>query len=96
MPWHIDNFHFWKRNYPTSEHIIRFIVFQEDWKHGQIIQAGSSIISHWQAGDAVTWHPTRWHLSTNAGVENKWTTAVTGILLEEFEVDQLIFNSHLD
>lgn len=87
MPWHVDNFIYWKRNKELSEFVIRFIVFQEDWKIGQTIQAGNTMISHWREGDAITWHPSRWHLSFNGGTANKWTTAVTGILIENIEFD---------
>ena len=91
MPWHVDSFILWKRDNLFSEFVIRFIIFHEDWKKGQILQAGDSPITNWKAGDAVTWHPDRWHLSGNSGIENKWTTAVTGILQEEILVDAQFF-----
>lgn len=86
MPWHEDKFFYFRRKYPEfAEYIVRFIVFQKDWDVGQIIQAGNSIISHWQAGDAIVWYPSRMHLSCNAGVSGKWTQNITGILKEEFD-----------
>lgn len=87
MPWHYDSFVYWKRSQEQSQFVIRFIVFQEDWKIGQTIQAGNTMINHWRAGDVITWHPSRWHLSFNGGTENKWTTAVTGLLVENIEFD---------
>jgi hypothetical protein len=83
MPWHEDKFFYFKRLYPNLlEYVCRFIVFQNDWSPGQIIQAGNSICSHWKAGDAIVWYPSRMHLSANAGVEDKWTCNITGVLQE--------------
>jgi hypothetical protein len=85
MPWHCDNFYYFKRNYPNQEFVIRFVIFMQDWQIGHVLQAGDSIISHWKAGDVIVWHPERMHLSANIGYNNKWTINTTGILKEEYE-----------
>lgn len=85
MPWHQDNFYYFKRNYTDLEFVIRFVIFMQDWQIGHVLQAGNSIISHWKAGDVIVWHPARMHLSANIGVTNKWTINTTGILKEEYE-----------
>lgn len=86
MPWHEDKFFYFRRQYPDmSDWVARFIVFQNDWTQGQIIQAGNSICSHWRAGDVIVWHPNRWHLSANAGIQGKWSCNVTGILHKEID-----------
>lgn len=91
MPWHQDNFHFFKRQNPKhSAFIVRFIVFMKDWDVGHIIQAGDSAITNWQAGDVILWHPTRWHLSANIGISDKWTTNVTGRLQEYVRLDKIL------
>jgi hypothetical protein len=84
MPWHQDKFFTFRRQFPDNPYIIRFLIFLEDWKIGHVLQAGDSIISHWSAGDVITWLPTRYHLSANIGIENKWTVNITGVLKEEF------------
>lgn len=84
MPWHQDYFITFRRKFPDNPYVIRFIVFLEDWKTGHMLQAGNSVITHWCAGDAITWRPDRWHLSANCGIENKWTVNVTGVLQENF------------
>jgi hypothetical protein len=91
MPWHEDKFFYFERQYPDLlQWVCRFIVFQNDWSPGQIIQAGNSICSHWRAGDVIVWYPSRWHLSANAGIENKWTCNITGVLHEVLDYDRII------
>ena len=84
MPWHQDQFFFFKRKHPEQyNNVVRFIVFMKDWEVGHLLQAGNSVITHWQAGDVVLWHPDRMHIGANVGVTNKWTQNVTGILNEK-------------
>jgi hypothetical protein len=85
MPWHEDKFFYFKHEYPdVYEYVVRFIVFHEDWKTGHYIQAGDTLVERWKQGDVIVWYPRRWHLSSNVGIEDKWTTNITGILKEEF------------
>lgn len=84
IPWHQDQFFFFKRKHPQQyNHVVRFIVFMKDWEVGHLLQAGNSVVTHWQAGDVILWYPDRMHLGANVGVTNKWTQNVTGILKEE-------------
>jgi len=88
MPWHQDQFVFFKRNNPDQqEFVVRFIVFQRDWHNGHLLQAGNSFVSHWRAGDVLLWYPSRWHLSANVGTIDKWTFNVTGVLKKEISWD---------
>lgn len=92
MPWHEDKFFYFKRKFPDLlEYVCRFIVFQNDWTPGQIVQAGNSICSHWKAGDAIVWYPSRMHIGANAGIQDKWTCNITGVLHEwiEYDLEQL-------
>ena len=83
MPWHQDQFYHFKRKYPDKHnYIVRFIVFMKDWEAGHLLQAGDEIVSHWCAGDIILWHPDRYHIAMNAGISNKWTQNVTGVLKE--------------
>lgn len=91
MPWHRDNFHFYKRQHSdNSEPVVRFIVFMKDWDVGHVLQAGNSIIANWRAGDVILWHPDRFHLSANIGISNKWTTNITGKLQENIRLDKIL------
>lgn len=85
MPWHQDRYTYFKHVNEVTDYVVRFIVFLKDWQIGHFIQAGDGIISHWKAGDVILWHPDRWHLSTNAGINNKWTYSVTGVLHENVQ-----------
>ena len=49
-----------------------------DWKNGQAFQIGSTVLTHWQAGDV--WH-IPWgvpHASTNFGYNIKYSVSLTG------------------
>jgi len=87
MPWHQDRFFYFKHEYPNLyEYVVRFIVFQQDWHLGHYIQAGDTLVQRWKQGDVIVWYPNRWHLSSNVGIKNKWTTNVTGILKDNFSM----------
>ena len=83
IPWHYDEHVYFKRVMNTAENVVRILIFVKPWCLGQFLQFGNSVISHWQAGDAVIWHPSRYHLAVNAGLENKWTCNVTGIFTSQ-------------
>ena len=83
MPWHIDRFVFLTRQYPDATGVIRFLIFLKDWENGHVLQVGKSLVPHGQAGDTITWHPERFHISANIGNTNKWTCNITGILTEQ-------------
>jgi len=86
MPWHEDKFFYFRRQHPDLlKWVVRFIVFQNNWTQGQMLQAGNSICSHWKAGDIIVWYPSRMHLSANAGFQDKWTCNITGVLHEKVD-----------
>jgi hypothetical protein len=90
LPWHRDYFVMFKKHYPEeSEYVIRFIVFMKDWEPGHMFNAGDSIFSNWKAGDAIVYHPTRYHIGANAGMTDKWTQNVTGVLKEQINFPAL-------
>lgn len=88
MPWHADNFMYFKRILPNEKNVARFLIFLKDWTMGHFLQVGNSVLKDWKAGDVVIWHPSRYHSAINAGFENKWTCNVTGILTED--VDRVV------
>jgi hypothetical protein len=87
-PWHRDRYYYFKKNHPeVSDYVIRFLIFLRDWQIGHIVQAGNSVITHWKAGDVILFHPTRFHLSGNIGINNKWTSNATGILNDNIDFE---------
>jgi len=81
LPWHQDRFYMLRKRHPDDTRPVwRFLLFLEDWKIGHFLQAGDSVIHHWQRGDCIVWQPDTWHLSGNIGCETKWTCNITGFL----------------
>ena len=88
MPWHPDGFWFYKSRYPAeSQFVVRCITFLRDWDVGHFLQVRQSVITHWRAGDTFFWHPDHWHLAANAGIANRWTCNVTGLLSPEVDIE---------
>jgi len=92
VPWHIDNFagHFTRENtFQQTEMDInpdsarRFIVFLDDWKHGQIWQIGNATFTNWKKGDCITWE---WfdlpHSTCNMGFWDRPILQLTGLTSE--------------
>ena len=89
MPYHVDKFFYFSHKYPDlKDYVVRFIIFHNDWSPGHLLQAGDTIISHWNRGDVIVWHPQRFHISCNVGFSDKWTTNITGILKEYIEINE--------
>jgi len=70
-----------------DKNYIRTTIFLENWKVGHILQYESNNhwtnLSHWEAGDGVMWDQTHFHLSSNAGFEDKITLQISGIFKEK-------------
>lgn len=55
-----------------------FIIFFDDWQHGQAFQMGERFLS-WKSGDVFTWnHESTPHGSCNFGYEDRFTLLVNG------------------
>lgn len=85
LPWHYDRHFMLKKLCPEQpkQKILRILVFLEDWKTGHVIQIEDDIFSHWQRGQAISWHPDTYHLAANVGLEKKWTCNITGFLTDD-------------
>lgn len=81
IPWHCDTYGYLIKKFDVPEHRIpliqRTIVFMQDWSFGQVAQFGNSVISHWQAGDILTWPHQAWHGLANFGNESLIVMQVT-------------------
>ena len=81
IPWHYDSYVFYKKvnNVEVEKNVERHIVFPFDWHWGHIYQIGNNVISNWKSGESYTWPVFRYHLAVNAGVENLYLLAITGL-----------------
>ena len=71
LPWHLDTYTYYinVNSIPSTDipTVRRLIVMMNDWSNGQVLQYGDQTISHWQAGDTLTWSPQLWHGAANFG-----------------------------
>jgi len=80
LPLHVDTFVYLKKKLGQNSNIVRFLIMMEDWKNGHTLQVGTSWLGPWKAGDVYLWYPNTPHIAVNAGLTNKWTCNVTGVL----------------
>ena len=74
VPIHRDTFFQIKKNYPNDDRQkVRANIYLEDWKVGHFLNS-----THWKAGDGFLWTSDHLHLSTNAGMKDKYTLQVSG------------------
>lgn len=71
LVWHYDTYATFVRNQNLTindaENIKRSAVLMTDWVVGQVIQIGNDVITHWKAGDVITWDSFAWHGTCNFG-----------------------------
>ena len=83
-PWHFDahtvftNMNGYDKN--KKDQVYRFLFFLEDWDWGHFSQIGNNVISNWKSGDVYTWDFQMYHLASNAGIKDRYTLQVTGLL----------------
>jgi hypothetical protein len=75
---HIDKL--WDRCPEDPEQVCRIMIFLKDWEPGQFFSYGTCVLSHWKAGDAMTFD---WanvpHASANAGRSTRPVLMITGL-----------------
>lgn len=86
VPLHRDTFYQISKRHPERKDLkVRANIYLEDYKIGQFIQYqennGYTTSTDWQVGDGFIWDSEVLHLSTNAGMESKYTLQVSGFLL---------------
>jgi hypothetical protein len=87
VPLHRDTFYAINKQYPDrKEKKVRANIYLEDYKVGQFIQYqdGEDYVTsdHWKKGEGFVWDSSILHLSTNGGMQNKYTLQVSGFLNE--------------
>ena len=83
VPLHRDTFFQISKKYPERTELkVRANIYLEDWKLGQFIQyqVGDKYETSidWSAGEGFMWDSEVLHLSSNAGMQNKYTLQVSG------------------
>jgi hypothetical protein len=86
VPLHRDTFFQITKRFPDRTDLkVRANIYLENYKIGQFIQYqennGYTTSVDWVAGDGFIWDSEVLHLSTNGGMENKYTMQVSGFLL---------------
>ena len=81
IPLHRDTFFKIKAKYPDNTRtIVRCNIYLEDWKAGHFLQCNDDVYTHWKCGDGLIVDRAQYHLSANAGVEDKHTIQVSGFM----------------
>ena len=86
VPVHRDTFFRIKKRFPDNTCLkVRANIYLEDWKIGHFLQYEIdkewNNSTHWSAGDGFVWDDKHLHLSSNAGMNNKYTLQISGFLV---------------
>jgi hypothetical protein len=84
---HRDTFYQINQRYPGhTGHKVRANIYLENYKVGHFIQyqtdRGYETSTNWVEGDGFIWDDEVLHLSSNAGMQDKYTLQVSGFLIE--------------
>ena len=81
IPLHIDRFYKLRQKIKDkSRQPVRANIFLEDWKMGHILQFEGEIITNWKKHTGFMFNEHVEHLSSNCGMENKYTLQISGFL----------------
>ena len=61
------------------KNIKKYIVFLEDWAHGQVIMAGRHAYTDWRKGDVISFPWFMPHSTANAGLKPRPILFITGV-----------------
>ena len=64
----------------NSRQPVRANIFLEDWKMGHILQFEDRVITNWKKHTGFVFNEYVQHLSSNCGMQNKYTLQVSGFL----------------
>jgi hypothetical protein len=83
VPLHRDTFFQISKQYPDRTDLkVRANIYLEDWKLGQFIQYQTEdtykTSVDWQKGSGFMWDSEVLHLSSNAGMQDKYTLQISG------------------
>ena len=87
IPYHRDMFYKIRTVHPDrTDTIVRANIFLEDYKLGHFLQATVDnehiTVPNWKANEGYMFDSSVLHLSSNAGLEPKYTLQVSGFLLD--------------
>lgn len=80
IPPHVDSFFQLRKKFPDRPNPVRALIFIENWKAGHFLQCNDDVYTHWKCGDGLIVDRAQYHLSANAGVEDKYTVQVSGFM----------------
>ena len=86
IPLHRDTFFQINKRYPDDTRLkVRANIYLEDWKVGHFLQYQEADKSwhnstHWSQGEGWMWDSKHLHLSSNAGMNDKYTLQISGFL----------------
>ena len=86
IPVHRDTFFQIKKRFPDDTRLkVRANIYLEEWNMGHFLQYEIDKewhnSTHWSAGDGFMWDNKHLHLSSNAGMNNKYTLQISGFLV---------------
>ena len=81
IPLHIDRFYKLRQKVQdNTRQPVRVNIFLEDWKMGHILQFEDKVITNWKKHTGFIFNEHVLHLSSNCGMQNKYTLQVSGFL----------------
>jgi hypothetical protein len=86
VPIHRDTFFQINKRYPDDTRLkVRANIYLEDWKVGHFLQYQEADknwhnSTHWKQGEGWMWDSKHLHLSSNAGMNDKYTLQISGFL----------------
>lgn len=92
MPVHSDHYNTYCRlNNTSTENVERAILMLEDWKPGHYFELNGIGFVNWKAGDWFKWRGDVPHAASNIGVEPRYTLQITGMPVNEGQLNKLFF-----
>ena len=79
IPLHKDVYTFYKKMYnlENSLNVWRTIVFLEGWSPGHLFAIEDTTITHWKAGQYVSWKDDTYHMAANLSSNSRYTLQIT-------------------
>lgn len=94
MPVHSDHFNTYCRLHnTTSDKVQRVILMLEDWKPGHYFEMNGIGYVNWKAGDWFKWTGDVPHAASNIGTEPRYTLQITGMPVNEGQLNKLFFHN---
>lgn len=81
LPIHSDKYSYFRsqNTIGPGQHVLRIIVFLEDWQSGHVSEVNSTPFTSWKQGDWISWMDDAPHMAANLGHTNRYTLQITGV-----------------